>query len=264
MLKTKNTMDIKMFPHEQQIRGSFDNGRITERKPVGFPQDGLKPAHLGPLFYWAWASSKGYGIIGLHPHQAFEIMSYALEGEIGHFDTLGNKSRISAGGAQIIQAGSGISHQEETVGKQTEFFQIWFQPDLKQAVNRPPTYREVKNDDFPVEQLDGFSVKTVLGEGSPVRLVTESSMQDVNLQPDRFYLRPMLPGKTLAIVAISGNGFILSPDSTEGQDFRAQDFAVIHTPEGGTLTIQADKAQVLRMAIIEVPAKVDYPLYGEG
>jgi hypothetical protein len=39
---------------------------------------------------------------------------------------------------------------------------------------------------------------------------------------------------------------------------------VIHTPEGGTLTIQADKAQVLRMAIIEDPAKVDYPLYGEG
>jgi hypothetical protein len=55
-----------------------------------------------------------------------------------------------------------------------------------------------------------------------------------------------------------------SPDSTEGHEFRAQDFAVIHAPEGGTLKILADKAQVLRMAIIEVPAKVEYPLYGQG
>jgi len=215
MLKT-NTMDINIIPHNQQIRGSFDNGRITERKLIGFPQDGIKLSHLGPLFYWAWASSKGYGIIGLHPHQAFEIMSYALEGEIGHFDTLGNKSRISAGGAQVIQAGSGLSHQEETVGDQTEFFQIWFQPDLKQAVNRPPAYHEVKDEEFSVEQLDGFSIKTILGEGSPVQLVTEATMQDVRLQPERFYIKSILPGKTLAIVAISGNGIIQSPDNTEG------------------------------------------------
>ena len=257
-------MDIKIIPHEQQIRGSFDNGRITERKPIGFPQDGLRPAHLGPLFYWAWASSKGYGIIGLHPHQAFEIMSYALEGEIGHFDTLGNKSRISSGGAQVIQAGSGISHQEEAVGEKTEFFQIWFQPDLKQAVNQPPIYSEVKNAEFPVEQSDGFSVKTVLGEGSPVQLVTEASMQDVNIQPNRLYQLLMIPGRTLAIVAISGNGSLLSQNNTDAQGFRAQDFAVIHAPEGGTLTIQTGKTQALRMAIIEVPAKVEYPLYGEG
>ena len=41
-------------------------------------------------------------------------MSYALEGEIGHYDTLGNRSRV--------QAGSGISHEEETVGEFNDFF----------------------------------------------------------------------------------------------------------------------------------------------
>jgi redox-sensitive bicupin YhaK (pirin superfamily) len=263
MLQTKKTMNIKIVPHEQQIRGSFDNGRITERKPIGFPQDGLKLSHLGPLFYWAWASAKGYGIIGLHPHQAFEIMSYGLEGEIGHFDTLGNKSLISAGGAQIIQAGSGLSHQEETVGEQTEFFQIWFQPDLKQAATRAPAYHEVKSEEFPVEQLDGISIKTILGDGAPVQLVSEATMHDVSVQPGRLYHRSLSAGRTLAIVAISGNGTLQSPDS-ESEIFRAQDFAVIHAPDGGTLTIQADEGQELRLAIIEVPTRVEYPLYGQG
>ena len=62
-------------------------------------------------------------------------MSYALEGEIGHYDTLGNRSRVKAGGAQVIQAGSGISHEEETLGEFTDFFQIWFNPDLRKTLH---------------------------------------------------------------------------------------------------------------------------------
>ena len=72
--KTK-ALDIQIYPPEAQAVGQFDGGRITEIKPIGFPQDGPAPRHLGPLFYWAWATAKGYGKIALHPHQAFEIMS---------------------------------------------------------------------------------------------------------------------------------------------------------------------------------------------
>jgi len=136
MTQDKAVLDIKIYPPEAQGVGQFDGGRITEIKPIGFPHEGPAIENLGPLFYWAWATAKGYGKIALHPHQAFEILSYALEGEIGHYDTLGHRSRVQAGGAQVIQAGSGISHQEETIGDFTDFFQIWFDPDIRKALHK--------------------------------------------------------------------------------------------------------------------------------
>ena len=140
----------RRYSPEQQGTGAFDGGRITEVKPIGFPHETSGSRRIGPLFYWAWATASGYGKIGLHPHQGFEIMSYVLEGEIGHRDTLGTVSRVKTGGAQVMQTGSGVSHEEETLGKHTEFFQIWFEPNLREAVKRPPTYRELHHEDFPL------------------------------------------------------------------------------------------------------------------
>lgn len=156
-------MKIKIYPPEVQGTGAFDGGRITETKPLGFPGEGPDVSHTGPLFYWAWATAKGYGKIGLHPHQAFEIMSYALQGEIGHYDTMGNRSRVKAGGAQVMQAGSGVSHEEETVSDHNEFFQIWFEPNLKETIRRTPTYAEFRREDFPAEVRDGVTLKHVIG-----------------------------------------------------------------------------------------------------
>jgi len=53
MTKNHNPLKIKIYQAETQVKGSFDNGRITEIKPTSFPREGLKMDHLGPLFYWA-------------------------------------------------------------------------------------------------------------------------------------------------------------------------------------------------------------------
>ena len=68
MIKNKVVLDFKIYPPEAQGMGQFDGGRITEIKPIGFPHEGPTMENLGPLFYWAWASAKGYGKIALHPH----------------------------------------------------------------------------------------------------------------------------------------------------------------------------------------------------
>ena len=56
MIKSKAVLDFKIYPPEAQGVGQFDGGRITEIKPIGFPQEGPAPKNLGPLFYWAWAT----------------------------------------------------------------------------------------------------------------------------------------------------------------------------------------------------------------
>ena len=261
MINDISTLDITIYPPDKQGRGAFDGGRITEYKPIGFPGDGAEVKRVGPLFYWAWASAHEPSKIGLHPHRAFEIMSYVLEGEIGHYDTLGTRSRVSQGGAQVMQTGSGVMHEEEMLEAGTAFFQIWFEPHLQEALRRPPTYAEHHHADFPVHQADGVAVKTVIGEGAPVELVAEVAMEDVTVTPGAAYRRRLAAGRSLAVVAVSGNGFWQRDDSGTPLPIAAQDFTVIHAGADEIVTAIAGEGEPLRLTVIEVPTEVDYPLY---
>ena len=263
MDRIEKSLDISIYPPDVQGIGEFDGGRITEIKPLGFPGEGLTVPHTGPLFYWAWATAKGYGKIGLHPHRAFEIMSYALKGEIGHYDTMGNRSRVKAGGAQVMQTGSGVSHEEETVGEHNELFQIWFEPDLKETVRQTPTYAEFRHEDFPVEVRDGVTLKHVIGNGAPVSLVAEAAMQDILMASSQEYRRELAANRTLAMVVIHGEGALSDEADSEQHQLAPRYFAVVHAGKNGSVAIHAKEAGPLRLAMIEVPAEVDYALYRE-
>lgn len=261
MIQSKAVLDFKIYPPETQAVGQFDGGRITEIKPIGFPHEGPALKNIGPLFYWAWATAKGYGKIALHPHQAFEIMSYALEGEIGHYDTLGNKSRVQAGGAQVMQAGSGISHEEETVGEFTDFFQIWFDPNIRKTLSSEPTYNEFKNEDFPFEKQEGVYLKTIIGKGSPVNLESEVLMKDISIERDHQFQYPLDQGKTLALSVISGQGTLFDLQNGTKHYVNRKDFALIRAEQSGNVSMQANADSPLRIAVIEVSTQLDYPLY---
>lgn len=260
MINDVDTLAITVYPPARQGRGAFDGGRITEFKPIGFPGDGVAVKRVGPLFYWAWATAHAPAKIGLHPHKAFEIMSYVLEGEIGHYDTLGTRSRVSRGGAQVMQTGSGVMHEEEMSAAGTDFFQIWFEPYLQEAVRRPPTYAEHHHDAFPVDERDGVRVKTVIGEGAPVTLVTEATMHDVTIAPGASYRRRLAAGQSLAAVAVRGAG-TWHADDAEPVAVAAQDFTVVRADADAFVTATAAPAEALRLVLIEVPSAVDYPLY---
>ncbi|WP_442679406.1 pirin family protein [Sphingomonas sp. ASY06-1R] len=64
-----------------------------------------------------------------HPHSDMEIITYVREGAITHQDNLGNKGRTEAGDVQVMSAGSGITHAEYNLEKDTtRIFQIWIMP----------------------------------------------------------------------------------------------------------------------------------------
>jgi redox-sensitive bicupin YhaK (pirin superfamily) len=261
-MEVKDKYKIDILTPERQGIGEFDNGKITEIKPIDFPGGSGEGKRIGPLFYWAWASANGDGKIGMHPHQAFEIISYVIKGEIGHTDSLGNKTRVGNGGAQIMQTGSGVYHQEEMYGERTEFFQIWFEPNLQETIKTKPTYRQLTHEEFPIFREHGYSIKKILGNGSPVSLVADSVMEEITISKSHSFQKNIAPDKCLSIVVIDGNGEIIIENESFGIDTKYN--AVIKSNEAIELKIKAGDNSDIRLAVVEVPLKVNYKLYGES
>lgn len=75
---------------------------------------------------------------GAHGHRDMEILSYVLEGEIEHRDSMGNIKRIPAGDFQIMSAGTGVMHSEYNASdnQPLHFLQIWLMPNARQVAPR--------------------------------------------------------------------------------------------------------------------------------
>jgi quercetin 2,3-dioxygenase len=253
------SMKFRVYPPHQQAVGAFDGGKITEQKPIGFPGEGSAVKRMGPLFYWSWAFSKEEGYIAPHPHQGFEIMTYVVSGQALHGDSLGTKSTVGPGGAQVMQTGSGAYHEERFIGPDMEGFQIWFEPYLREALKRKPTYNQYEHDEFPVTGNDSFQIKAVIGEGSPIQLVSDVKVWDIRVNPGQEFNIALTAGRSLAALAIRGHGEWRSTEPTAL--FEEKDFVVIEAEIDTEVVLHADNKQELRMILIEIPTLPNYPLY---
>jgi len=77
-----------------------------------------------------------------HPHKDMEIVTWVLEGELEHKDTLGNRGLLYPGLAQRMTAGSGIWHSEKnpSLAEPVRLVQMWVLPDTESV---DPGYQQM-------------------------------------------------------------------------------------------------------------------------
>jgi redox-sensitive bicupin YhaK (pirin superfamily) len=166
---------------------------IRKARERGMANHGwLKSAHTFSFADYYDPQHMGFGVLRVlnddrvdagegfprHPHRDMEIVSYVVEGALGHKDTLGTGSVIRPGEIQRMTAGRGIAHSEMNASQEeaVRFLQIWFLPAER---NTAPGYQQ---QDFPYDPARPIDLMvTPTGEGGTV-----SIGQDVRIFRVRF------------------------------------------------------------------------------
>jgi redox-sensitive bicupin YhaK (pirin superfamily) len=112
-------------------RATFDHGWLQTSHSFSFA-DYFDPGNLnwGALRVFnddVVAPAKGFGA---HPHRDMEILTYVLEGELEHKDSMGNVGVVAAGSVQYLSAGTGLRHSEynHSAEHPVHFVQMWVLP----------------------------------------------------------------------------------------------------------------------------------------
>jgi quercetin 2,3-dioxygenase len=206
-----------------------------------------------------------------HPHRGIETITYILDGDVEHGDSLGNRGLISAGDVQWMTAGSGIIHQEMPKGnRKGEMwgFQLWSNLPAGQKMMNP-RYREVKQGEIPqVKTADGASVRVIAGEVAGVRgpvrdIVTDPQFLDVSLPAGKSFTHPVEHDHTVFAYVAEGEGYFDARDTfaRETPSAHGEGTIVLYGP-GNRVTVSADKKAVRFLLIAGRP--LDEPIAWHG
>ncbi len=180
-----------------------------------------------------------------HPHRGIETITYMIEGECDHSDSMGNAGTICAGDVQWMTAGSGIIHQEMPRGTETGRmggFQLWANLPAAHKM-RDPRYQGIESAQIPEVELDGARIRVIAGTaggatGPVADVVVDPEYLDVTLAPDVSWTHPVAADHNVFAYLFEGDGRF----GAEGTPIGAGRGTVVLFGEGDSVEVTAGEA----------------------
>lgn len=186
--------------------------------------------HAGPARFAA-----GQGLrVGPHPHTGLQTFTWMLEGEVLHRDSLGNEQVIRADQVNLMTAGRGIAHTEESVAGETRLHtaQLWIALPARVAGMAP---RFDHYPDLPRWSEGGAEAVLLagafMGQQSPVLVHTPLVGVDWHAPRDAALTLALDPGFEYGLVPLTG------PATAQGQALAADELLYL-PPGAGTLRLE--------------------------
>lgn len=145
-----------------------------------------------------------------HPHRGMETITYLIEGEIDHQDSLGNKGVIKAGESQWMNSGSGVMHQEMPISsKRMLGFQLWLNLPKKNKMSKP-SYQTLSEANYikTIKEENGI-VKVISGDYHGIKGFkpkhVKATILDVDLNVNETFELDVKKNETLIVFNILGD-----------------------------------------------------------
>ena len=164
-----------------------------------------------------------------HPHIGLATVTYLIEGEIMHRDSLGSVQPIRPGAPNWMSAGSGIVHSERSPDSQrhggAKLFglQLWVALPAAEEESAP-SFVHHDADEIPSGEMDGVGVRQIVGAmdglASPVKTLSEMIYAEIAMPPRTRY---RIPGEQVerAFYLIEGGV------SVDGQGFAPSELVIL-------------------------------------
>ena len=243
--KTKQScsqIELLLLPKEK-VLGGFSVRRTLpsrQRKMVG---PWIFFDHMGPARF-----EPGPGVnVRPHPHIGLATVTYLLEGEMLHRDSVGSVQVIKPGDINLMVSGRGIVHSERERPEMTEVartihgLQLWLVlPEKDQEIE--PAFYHYDADDLPRVSIGGVPVRVMIGSAyeqtSPVKTFADTLYIEADLRA----------GQTLELPAAQERAVYVASGSLSLQDTRLETYSLAVLAQGENIVVTAEEDS--RIAVI--------------
>jgi len=140
-----------------------------------------------------------------HPHKDMEIISYVIDGELTHADSMGNKRTLKRGQVQYMSAGTGVFHSEHNLDNETlRLLQIWIFPDRR---GYTPNYGDYLFD-WDLRKDNWLKIVSGKSGNAPIKINQDVNIYVLELEKDKEEKFSVEKGRQAYLVQIEGESII--------------------------------------------------------
>ena len=189
-----------------------------------------------------------------HPHIGLQTVSWLLQGEVVHNDSLGSEALLRPGGVNVMTSGGGIAHAEETPRKNSGLLngvQLWIAlPDAYR--NGQASFQHI--DEVPIIEQAGTMVSvfagSMLGCSSTAKHFSPILGADIALRATTSMELPLDPSFEHAALLMTGDAEI------DGQSIEAMNLYYLGTNRSSVEFKSRDGCRVLLLGGPPFPEKI--------